>query len=60
MGSSFKYIDQVATRLTHQVIRWRWIVLLAAIASAVAIGTGASRLEFANNYRVFFSAENPN
>jgi predicted RND superfamily exporter protein/outer membrane lipoprotein-sorting protein len=30
-----------------------------AIVSALAIGTGAANLEFANNYRVFFSDENP-
>jgi len=59
MGNSFKYIDRVATSLARGVIRWRWLVLVAAFAGAIAIGTGASRLEFANNYRVFFSDENP-
>jgi predicted RND superfamily exporter protein len=33
--------------------------LAGAIVSAFAIGSGAVNLEFANNYRVFFSDENP-
>ncbi len=59
MGNSFQTIDRLATGLARAVIRWRWTVVFAAVASAVLIATGASRLEFANNYRAFFSDENP-
>jgi predicted RND superfamily exporter protein len=59
MNHSFQFIDRIATGLAGIVIRWRWLVLAVAVASAVAIGTGARNLEFANNYRVFFSDENP-
>jgi len=59
MGNSFQTIDRFAERLTRGVIRWRWLVVLAAVTSALAIGSGAGNLEFANNYRVFFSDENP-
>jgi predicted RND superfamily exporter protein len=59
MGNSFQTIDRFAERLTRGVIRWRWLVVLAAVFSALAIGFGAKNLEFANNYRVFFSDENP-
>ena len=59
MGNSFQTIDRLAERLTRGVIRWRWLVVLAAVVSAVAIGSGGRHLEFANNYRVFFSDENP-
>ena len=59
MGNSFQTIDRLATGLARAVIRWRWAVVFAAVASAVLIATGASRLEFANNYRAFFSDENP-
>lgn len=59
MGNSFQTIDRFAERLTRGVIRWRWLVVLAAVVSALAIGSGAGNLEFANNYRVFFSDENP-
>jgi predicted RND superfamily exporter protein len=59
MGSSFKAIDAFASALARAVIRWRWLVVTAAIAVAGLVGSGAANLEFANNYRVFFSAENP-
>ena len=59
MGKSFKSIDRLAESLARTVIRFRWLVVLAAIVSAVAIGSGGRFLEFANNYRVFFSDENP-
>jgi len=59
MGNSFQTIDRLATGLARAVIRWRWAVVFAAVTSAVLIATGASKLEFANNYRAFFSDENP-
>ncbi len=59
MSLVFQLIDRFAVILAHAVQRFRWYVVIAAIASAVAIGSGAAKLEFANNYRVFFSDENP-
>lgn len=59
MGSTFTFIDRLATSLARGVIRRRWLVILAAVVSALIIGSGAGRLEFANNYRAFFSDENP-
>lgn len=59
MGKYFLAIDRFAERLARAVIRRRLLVIVAAILSAVAIGSGARHLEFANNYRVFFSDENP-
>ena len=59
MSSLFQSIDRFAAQLTRGVLRWRWLVVIAAVASAVAIGSGGQHLEFANNYRVFFSEENP-
>jgi len=55
----FEFIDQFAVRLTRGVIRWRWTVLLGVLTIAMGIGTGGRHLEFASNYRVFFSPENP-
>ena len=59
MGNSFRSIDRFATGLARVVIRWRWLVVAASLVVAGAIGSGAQNLEFANNYRVFFSDENP-
>ena len=41
------------------VIRWRWLVLIGSIAVAVIAGSGAARLAFNNDYRIFFSEDNP-
>ena len=59
MGTYFKAIDSFAAALTRRVIAYRGAVLLGALLIAVAIGSGASRLEFSTNYRVFFSDANP-
>ncbi|MBT8063356.1 MAG: MMPL family transporter [Gammaproteobacteria bacterium] len=59
MGRYYETIDRFAVSLAHTVMRFRWLVLLAALLAVFGIGSGASKLEFANNYRVFFSQENP-
>ncbi len=52
-------IDRFAADLTKWIIRWRWLVIAAVILATVAVGSGARFLDFATNYRVFFSAQNP-
>ena len=59
MGTYFKAIDRFAAALTQRVIRRRGLVLLAAVFAAMLLGSGATRLEFSTNYRVFFSDANP-
>ncbi len=59
MSNSISFVDRLATRFTRGVLRFRWLVVLAAVLGAVTIGSGAQNLEFASNYRVFFSDENP-
>jgi len=59
MGSYFKAIDRFAAALTRQVIAYRWGVIAGAVVLAVLVGSGAGRLEFSTNYRVFFSEANP-
>ncbi len=59
MGTYFKAIDRFAAALTRHVIAHRSLVLLGAVIVAVLIGSGASKLEFSTNYRVFFSEANP-
>jgi len=59
MSTYFEAIDRFAVQLTRAVIRYRWLVLIIAVAMAAGIGSGASKLEFSANYRTFFSSENP-
>ncbi len=41
------------------LVRWRWLAIVLALALAGLAGFGAKNLWFDNNYRAFFSAENP-
>jgi uncharacterized protein len=41
------------------VIRWRWAIIGATLLIVLAVAAGARRLVFIDNYRVFFSKENP-
>jgi predicted RND superfamily exporter protein len=59
MGTYFLAVDRFAANLTGRVIASRWPVILFALVLAAAFGSGASRLELSNNYRVFFSDANP-
>lgn len=45
--------------LAETLIRHRWIVLAVSLMLALGAGFGASRLELRNDYRIFFSPENP-
>ncbi|WJW76764.1 MMPL family transporter [Thiohalobacter sp. IOR34] len=45
--------------LAAWLLRWRWPLLLSVLAAALLAGWGAGRLHFTNDYRVFFSQENP-
>jgi uncharacterized protein len=41
------------------VIRWRWAIIVCALLIVLAAASGTRRLVFIDNYRVFFSKENP-
>ena len=53
------FTDRLAVRLADFVVRWRWLVLLASLVVVGAATAGLTRLEFVNDYRIFFSDENP-
>ena len=42
-----------------QLVRWRWIAFFCALVLAVLAASGTRFLEFSNDYRIFFSKENP-
>ena len=52
-------LDGFAVFLARWMIRLRWLVIIACLAGAGAIGQNAAKLEYSNNYRAFFSKENP-
>jgi len=59
MNTYFSKIDGLAVSLANWMIQRRWLVILTVVALALIVGSGARNLEFANNYRVFFSKANP-
>ncbi len=46
-------------QLAEGLIRWRWLLLIGAVATALLAVSGVRFLGFSNDYRVFFSKENP-
>ncbi|MEM9232817.1 MAG: efflux RND transporter permease subunit [Pseudomonadota bacterium] len=52
-------VDQFAVRMTEFVLKWRFVVIVLTIGIAFAIASQAQHLGQGNNYRVFFSNENP-
>jgi len=51
--------DHFALKLADLAIRYRAWFLIACVAIAVGAGAGLAKLEVSTNYRVFFSAQNP-
>ncbi|HHJ15367.1 MAG TPA: RND family transporter [Gammaproteobacteria bacterium] len=45
--------------LAEQLLRWRWLLLAVVLAGVGLAASGARFLSFSNDYRIFFSAENP-
>lgn len=43
----------------HWIIRYRWIIIVACLIGVLLAASGGRFLSFTNNYRVFFSEENP-
>ena len=44
---------------THWIIRWRVAILLASAVLVIAVASGARYIEFSNDYRAYFSEDNP-
>ena len=46
-------------KFAESILRFKWIVVLLSILAVLGMGYGAQFLSFTNDYRVFFSKENP-
>lgn len=57
MGTNLS--DRWAVRVAEFVIRRRWFVIMATVLAVIAVASGTRHLEFSNNYRVYFGADNP-
>lgn len=46
-------------RYTEWLLKWKYAVVAATVMLAILLAAGVTRLHFTNDYRVFFSKENP-
>ncbi|TNF38246.1 MAG: RND transporter, partial [Gammaproteobacteria bacterium] len=46
-------------RFTEWILKWKYLVVLISVATVTLLASGASKLAFTNDYRIFFSKENP-
>lgn len=44
----------------NMVIRFRWLVIFLSLASALLLASGGQFIRFTNDYRYFFTHQNPN
>ncbi|MBM64120.1 MAG: RND transporter [Acidobacteria bacterium] len=51
--------ESLIERYTRGLLQWRWPVLLTAVALVTTAASGATRLKFIDEYRVFFGPDNP-
>ena len=47
------------TSYIHFIIKWRWLVLVLTLLLASLLGPGITNLGLNNDYRIFFSEDNP-
>lgn len=58
-GTTMAPVDRFAVGFAQTVLKYRWAVIVLSIVVAMVLGSNARFLTFGNNYRVFFSDENP-
>ena len=51
--------DRWPVAFENFIIRCFWLVIILTVAAVMGAAAGARHLEFANNYCVFFGADNP-
>lgn len=59
MSQQLSKSDAFAINFGKVIIRFRWLVLATILLLVFAAASGTKHLEFSNDYRVFFSDENP-
>ncbi len=52
-------MDKLEKAFGHWILRYRWWVILMTVTMIALAGTGAKYLKFTTDYRVYFSADNP-
>lgn len=53
-------MNNLIIAFTQQIIRFRWLVIAISFLTIGVVGFGGSKITFNNDYRYFFSDQNPN
>ncbi len=59
MKKTLSRIDQKVSIFAQWLIHWRWLVIISTIIASLAMAYGGKNLVFTNDYRVWFSDDNP-
>ena len=46
-------------RYTEWILKWRYLIVGLSLLATLSLGMGMKNLQFSNDYRVFFSKDNP-
>ena len=49
----------VIIRYTEWILKWRYLIVGLSLLATLSLGMGMKNLQFSNDYRVFFSKDNP-
>ena len=52
-------MHELEAKFGHWVLKWRWLIILLSLVIVVLAASGGKNLSLTTNYRVFFSADNP-
>ena len=52
-------MEKFETTFGHWVLRNRWWIIFVSLIMVGLAGSGVQYLAFTNNYRIFFSEDNP-
>ena len=53
------FFDPISIWISEIIVQSRWLIVFMSILTIGAMASGSQYLEFSNNYRIFFSDENP-
>ncbi|MGJ8668485.1 MAG: efflux RND transporter permease subunit [Oceanococcus sp.] len=54
-----KLIDTRITQFAEAMLRWRWLILVLSLLIVTGMLSGAGKLTFSTDYRVYFGPDNP-
>ncbi|MFT5465946.1 MAG: putative RND superfamily exporter protein [Verrucomicrobiales bacterium] len=51
--------NRLSARYADFIVKWRWAAIAVSVILVAIVGSGVRWIEMGNNYRLFFSSDNP-